>query len=133
MTTPSTLGPKALRKVGGCVSVIKSSWRLASRRQSTINSWSLDMSSGIVQFAARASFTAYITGSSTTAHDDRALPERRIALLNRPADKTNGLYDFVVGQAKTHHFSDPLPYRPVKLASGDPIFLKNSKVQFYYW
>ena len=24
------------------------------------------------------------------------------------------------------------PYRPVKLASGDPIFCKNSKVQFYY-
>lgn len=110
ITTPSTLGPKALRNVGGCVSVIISSSRLVSRRQSTISSWSLRRSSGIVQFAARASFRAYITGSSTTAHDDSALPERRIALLKRPGDtKTNGRMTFFPVFLSKPHSLDTTP------------------------
>lgn len=87
MTTPSTLGPKALRKVGACTSADMRSSSRVSRRQSTISSCSFNRSDGTEQFTALASFTAYVTGSSTTAQDDKALPDSKIALLKRPGIK----------------------------------------------
>lgn len=103
MTTPSTLGPNALRKVGGSTSAdIRRSSRV-SRRQSTINSCSLSRSFGTVQFTAFASFTAYVTGSSTTAQDERALPDSRIARLNNPVIKRIIRLEVMLRSSLTNH------------------------------
>lgn len=57
MTTPSTEGPKAVKKLGGDMSADNNSSIVASLRQSTIISWSFVRSSGTEQFMCLANFS----------------------------------------------------------------------------